>query len=215
MTRSSPLMALSEGMASVTQFPRPQGEHSTEPPSISDGALVEKALSGSRWAEDALVRRHLRKVYRITSYLLGDLQEVDDVVQDAFLLAFEDLRKLRDPEAFRSWLIRIAVHRSRRVIRRQRMLRKLGLDRAAEPETLESLAAPALSPEACADLAVVEGILRACSANDRIAWTLRHVEGCSVPEVAEACACSESTAKRRIRAAQARVAALVEVPSNG
>jgi RNA polymerase sigma-70 factor (ECF subfamily) len=202
-------------MGSVAQLRRPLGDERTEPPSISDEALVEAALAGDRWAEDALVRRHIGRVVQIASYLIADPQEVDDVVQETFLLAFADLRRLRDPGAFRPWLVRIAVHRSRRVIRRRRLLRTLGLDRGADEETLAALAAPSLSPDTRADLVVVDDVLKRCSVDDRVAWLLRHVAGCSIPEVAEACACSESTAKRRVNAAQARLDEIVEVQDDG
>jgi RNA polymerase sigma-70 factor, ECF subfamily len=180
-------------------------------PGISDAQLVEAALSGEVRARELLFRRHGRAVARTVARLMGTTQDVEDVVHDTFIRAFERLERLEDPDAFRGWLLRIAVTRTRNLLRRRRLERFLGLARGDDDASLERLASPDTSPEELADLAFIDGVLRRISAAARIAWVLRVVEGRPIGEVAELCGCSESTAKRRVLAAQRRIAARVTI----
>lgn len=178
---------------------------------IDDADLVRRAQTGDRRAEDYLFRRHSPAVSRVVVRLLGSRQDAEDVVHDAFVIAFTKLATLREPSAFRGWLMRIAVVRVRRVIRRRRLKRALGLLPSAADDGLERLAGKSVSPEVRAELAVIDRLLSRMPANDRVAWVLRMVEGHQLAEVAEICGCSLATAKRRIAAAQRAIEAVVDV----
>ncbi len=56
---------------------------------IDDAGLVERARSGDRWVENALVRRHGHEVERVIARLLGSHDDVHDLAQETFLAAFE------------------------------------------------------------------------------------------------------------------------------
>lgn len=179
--------------------------------SIADADLVARAREGHEGAEDMLYRRHAPRALRTVVRLLGARQDAEDVVHDAFVIAFESLDRLRDPASFRGWLMKIAVTRVRRVIRRRRLKRALGLLPSADDATLEQLAASTVSPDVRAELAVIDGILSRLPADQRIAWMLRKVEGHRLEDVAELASCSLATAKRRIAAAQKRIDAVVKL----
>jgi RNA polymerase sigma-70 factor (ECF subfamily) len=179
--------------------------------SIDDEDLVVRAQSGDRWAEDALYRRHAQRVTRAVSRLLGSLDDVDDVVHDAFLIAFESMARLRDPKAFRSWLMQIAVVRVRRTLRTRRLRRALGLLPAKDEGVLERFASPAIDPEQRADLAAIDRVLARMPADQRVAWMLRYVEGYRLEEVASIAGCSLATVKRRIDAVKRTLDPIVTV----
>lgn len=147
-----------------------------------------------------LYRRHAGYLLAIAVRLLANRSEGEDVVQDTFLMGFDRLGTLRNPAVFRAWLAQIAVSFVRRRLRRGRLLRLLGLDRGFDDASLESLAAPSLRPDDGAELALVDRVLRRLSADLRICWMLRRVEGLPLAEVASMCGCSLATAKRRIAA---------------
>lgn len=176
---------------------------------VDDAALVARALGGDRWAEDTLVRRHFGAVAATAARLLGDRDEAEDIVQETFASALTELRHLRDPGAFRGWLLQIAVRKVHRRFRRRRLLRMLGIT-SGEPEGgLSQLASEDASPEQRAELALLDRVLASLPAPERIAWTLRTVEGMPLEEVAAACECSLATVKRRIAAADRAVRAHV------
>lgn len=171
------------------------------PSSQSTETLVLRTLEGDRWAADALYRRHARDAYRVATLLLGRNAEVDDVVQDAFVQSFDKLATLRDRSSYGGWVVRITANLSRSRLRRRGLLRRLGLDRGEEDVSFEQLAAPALSTERRAELARIGGFLRSLPADQRVAWTLRRVEGWPLAEIAEAVDASLATVKRRVTAA--------------
>jgi len=171
----------------------------------SDAQLVARAIEGDRWGREMLYRRHATYLLAIAARLLGNRNEGEEVVQDTFVTAFEQLSTLREPAALRGWLAQIAVSQVRRRMRRGRLMRVLGLDRGADAATLGALAAPGTNPDQRAELALIDRAMRGMNANVRIAWMLRMVEGLELAEVASACGCSLATAKRRIAAADAVV----------
>ena len=172
-----------------------------------DAQLVARAIEGDRWGREMLYRRHAAYLLAIAARLLGNRSEGEEVVQDTFVTAFEQLRTLREPAALRGWLAQIAVSLVRRRLRRVRLMRALGLDHGVDDATLATLAAPGSRPDQRAELALIDRALQTVNANVRIAWMLRLVEGLELAEVALACGCSLATAKRRIAAADSAVQA--------
>ena len=176
------------------------------PEVIGDAELVARALDGDRWSRDVLYRRHAHTLLATSIRLLSSRHEGEEIVQEAFTVAFDRLPSLRDPSAFGPWIIRIAVNLARRRLRRGRLLRFLGLDRGLDDGEMESLASAALRPDDRAELALADRMLRQLPTNRRIAWMLRRVEGLPLADVASACECSLATVKRRIAAVDAEVA---------
>jgi RNA polymerase sigma-70 factor (ECF subfamily) len=180
-------------------------------PSESDGELVRRARRGDRWAEEALYHRHARTVTRVVLRVLGRSSDAEDVVQDAFIVAFAGLRDLRDEDAFAGWLLQIAVRKVYRRFRRLKLLRALGLDRGEDDANLAQQVDPRANPETRAALGEVVRLLERLSAEDRVAWVLRRVEGEPLDVVAAACGCSRATVKRRIARADAVIRAHVSI----
>ena len=172
---------------------------------LGDGELVARALDGDRWSRDMLYRRHAHYLLAISARLLSSRGEAEEVVQDTFVVGFEQLGTLREPGALRGWLAQIAVSLVRRRLRKGRLLRFLGLDQPADA-TLEALASSTMRPDDRAELALIDQVLRRMRADLRIAWMLRRVEGLALPDVASACTCSLATVKRRIAAEDAELA---------
>ena len=71
---------------------------------ISDEELVQRALNGDRWGREMLYRRHAGSLLAMTVRLLANRGEAEEVVQDTFVTAFEQLGTLREPGAVRGWL---------------------------------------------------------------------------------------------------------------
>jgi RNA polymerase sigma-70 factor (ECF subfamily) len=178
---------------------------------VEDGELVERAVAGDRAAENRLARKHVPEVARVVARLLGTHDDVDDLVQETFLIAFEQLHRLEKPTAFRGWILRIAINKTRNAIRKIRMLRLLGLDRGTPDATLEALAHDHVSEELLVELAAVTEVLGRLPVECRIAWLLRHIEGHSLRDVGRLCGCSLATTKRRLARAHKRVMNAVDM----
>jgi RNA polymerase sigma-70 factor (ECF subfamily) len=148
---------------------------------------------------DGAFRRYASYVGAIALKILGRDAEVDDVVQDVFLIAYKGLGSLRDEGVIKHWLGTVAVRVASRRLRIRRLRSFFGLGE----RDYDDVAAPGATPEQRALLASIYAILDTLPVNDRLAWTLRNVEGMDLQTVAEMCNCSLATAKRRIAAAAA------------
>jgi RNA polymerase sigma-70 factor (ECF subfamily) len=191
----------------LSMLDRPRGSVRALPAAsaIDDADLVRRAQQGDRWAEEAIYRRHVNHVAGLVVRLLRSRTDVEDIVQDTFAVALDQIGALRDGRALRAWLSQIAVSQLRRRLRRRRLLRILGLDATVDDATLGALAADSVSAETQAELVRVDRVLGALPVEQRLAWMLRYVEGETLEDVAKACACSLATAKRRVAAAETRI----------
>ena len=172
---------------------------------LPDESLVALAIEGDNGAAEALYRRHASFAFNLAARIAGTTTDVDDVVHDAFLRAFDGLENLRKPSAFKGWLGSIVVHAMRSRLRRSKWLRLFGLGRTGDPVDVACIASDEASPRVRAELAQVYALLQTMSPDDRIAWTLRFVEGHDLKAAAELSGCSLATIKRRIRRAQSYI----------
>jgi RNA polymerase sigma-70 factor, ECF subfamily len=181
---------------SVSQKPALRPEHTGE----DDRQLLELPLGF-----DQLFRVHAPYVAALVLKLIGRPGYVDDVVQDVFIQAHRGMGKLRDVEAVRPWLRRIAVRRARRWLRKRWVLRWFReLDVDAQTDLVDASA----SPEERAQVARIYRNLERLPEDERLVWVLRLVEGETLESIAEMLACSVSTVQRRLRAAQAAMGEL-------
>ncbi|MGE0867434.1 MAG: RNA polymerase sigma factor [Kofleriaceae bacterium] len=164
--------------------------------SITDSDLVHRGRDGDERALETIYRRYVMLVAGIARRMLRAASDVDDVVQDTFMAAFSKLRTLHEPAALRGWLAQIAVSK---VHRRFRWRRFTNLLSGSDPHAvLELQADRAVSPEQLAELALIDRALAKLPLKLRMPWTLRHVMGMALDEIAIACQCSLATTKRRI-----------------
>lgn len=172
----------------------------------SDVELVERARGGDRWAVEAIFRRYVAAVLGLARRMLGRSDDAEDVVQETFASALTRLERLDHPERLRSWLFAIAVHRIQRRLRHRRIK---AFFLGADEDVLLGIAAQTASPEVRAELALIDAILSKLPVADRIAWTLRHVEGESLVDIATMTGASLATVKRRIDAVETCVSAAI------
>jgi len=148
---------------------------------------------------DEAFRRYAPLVAAITFRILGTHQDVEDVVQDVFLEARRWIGRIQDPGALKAWLTTVTARTARRRLRARKLRTMLHF--GDTPEYLQ-LADAGASPRQRALLAEIYRVLDQLPVEERFAWTLRLVEGQSLPEVAQNCGCSLATVKRRVASAQ-------------
>jgi RNA polymerase sigma-70 factor (ECF subfamily) len=180
-------------------------EQPTAPVAPTDAALVLAARAGEGWAREALFRRYVRLALGLAYRILPFDQDSDDLVQDSFMFAFERLDRLSNPQAFQSWFCSILVRTAGKRLRRRKLQTRLGL-RSPTPIDADEVVSRAAPPDVAAELRAVYSLLEALPAEERIALVLRRVERLEIPEIAEQMGLSVSTVKRRLGAAEERLA---------
>jgi RNA polymerase sigma-70 factor, ECF subfamily len=178
-------------------------------PEASDADLVTRAKAGELEAFEALTNRYEQRVYSLALRMLRQEQDAEDVTQQTFLSAVENLDGFRGDASFATWLLRIATYAALKVIRKKRGLNTVSLEEATEEsENYGTIPHPEYiadwrqSPEQLVQRNEIQRLLDDALAKlddkHRLVFLLRDVEGLSVKETAEALALSEANTKVRL-----------------
>ncbi|HVP50521.1 MAG TPA: sigma-70 family RNA polymerase sigma factor [Terriglobales bacterium] len=167
--------------------------------------LVQAAKRGDVGAFEELVKRYDRNIFRIAQHITQNREDAEDVTQDAFLKAYENLEQFQGNSKFYTWLVRIAVNESLMKLRRRRTDRTVSLDEdiKTEEDTMpREVADWSPNPEQLYKQGELKDILRktiqGLPASFRTVFVLRDVEGLSTEETAEALDLSIPAVKSRL-----------------
>jgi RNA polymerase sigma-70 factor (ECF subfamily) len=156
----------------------------------TDRELIARTLAGDGAAFGLLVERFQRKVFRVAFAIVRDDGEADNITQDTFVQAYTHLARFEERSAFETWLTRIAINRSRDVLRRRRFL-SLFISRDDDGEPVEVMLEPVderPDPErqyAASQLrSAIERAERMLSAQQKTIFRLRHYEEMSLEDIA-------------------------------
>jgi RNA polymerase sigma-70 factor, ECF subfamily len=170
-----------------------------------DVALIERVRAGDISAYDALVRKYERQVFRIAQHITENREDAEDVVQDAFLKAYQKIDQFQGNSKFSTWLVRIAVNESLMRLRKRRTGKMISIDEdiaTDEGSVPRDLADWTPNPEQNYNQAELAEILRktiqGLPEGFRIVFVLRDVEGLSTEEAAETLGLSVPAVKSRL-----------------
>ena len=174
-------------------------------PVSDESVLVDAARNGDIGAFEQLVRRYDRNVFRIAQHITQNREDAEDVVQDAFLKAFQNLGQFQGQSKFYTWLVRIAVNEALMRLRRRRPERTVSLDedvKTEEDSIPREVADWSPNPEQLYSQAELKDILsktiQGLSPGFRTVFVLRDVEALSTEETAEALNLSIPAVKSRL-----------------
>ena len=173
----------------------------------SDEQVVSRVLGGETALYELLMRRHNQRLYRVARAILRDDAEAEDVMQDAYVRAYQHLADFEGRAKFSTWLTRIAVHEALARSRRHSRFQSLDNSEDFKGGVMKSLASNRRNPEEAAydrELGDVleEAILR-LPEDRRLVFMLRDVEGLSTEETAECLNLSLENVKVRLHRARA------------
>jgi len=162
-----------------------------------DAELVGRSLNGDRDAFGSIVARHQTLVCSLTYSICGDLQLSEDLAQDTFLAAWQQLRNLKEPEKLKSWLCGIARNLSQNALR-QRHRVPTAVAEELEEDSLSSPLSPHDSAISREEAGMLWKMLEDLPPNYREPMVLYYREQESVSAVAEALDISEDAVKQRL-----------------
>ena len=179
---------------------------------MEDVDLVRKAQQGDILAFEQLVFRHDKKVLSIAARYVTNADDAKDIYQEVFLRVYRGLKRFRFKSEFSTWVHRITVnvcltHRSRR----RRTMQTVLLDDRGEDEgeAHGEIRDPGAGPDHQAvDAEIssnIEKALLSLSPKQRLVFTLRHLEGYKLNEIAVMMNCVEGTVKRYLFTATRRM----------
>ena len=159
-----------------------------------DMPLLRAAKNGDMSAFEKLVTRYDRTLFRVARNVMHNTEDAEDIVQTAFVKAYENLCQFQENAKFSTWLIRIALNESFTRLRKRQSLREQSLDHDFQAEMDRSDRAPipvdvtdwAAGPEVLYSATELREILMKCLHNLspalRVVFALRDIEGYSISE---------------------------------
>ncbi|HET9703099.1 MAG TPA: RNA polymerase sigma factor [Vicinamibacterales bacterium] len=173
---------------------------------LSDEAIVERVRAGDAALYEILVRRHNQRLYRAVRAILRHDEQVEDVMQQAYVDAYRHLDQFRGAAKFSTWLTRIAVNRAIRSGRGKRRGLALVMPQSDLPNAIERAPDPGLDPEEAMyghELkAILESLIDQLPEPFRVVFVLREVEGLSTADTAACLSLNEDTVKTRLHRAK-------------
>jgi len=173
-----------------------------EPPPASD--LVRRASRGDVAAFDELVATHLSASLRLARAIVDNPVDAEDVVQEAFVAAWRNLPRLREPDRFDAWFGRILVNAARTHVRRRGSVRPISIDRrhvdGDREDDMPGQHDPGLESVVSSD-ALGRAVNR-LKIDQRTILALHHLEERPVAQIAAVLGIPVGTAKWRLHAAR-------------
>ena len=179
---------------------------------LTDADIVGRVQAGDRALFEILMRRHNQRLYRVARAIVKDEDEVEDVMQQAYINAFTHLHQFEARSQFSTWLTRIALNEA--FARRK----KRGHDPTAHMESnssqeradvMDTLASPQADPEHQAYAQelhrVLEQAVDTLPDTYRVVFMLRDIEGLSTTETGEDLGIGEEAVKTRLHRARAMI----------
>jgi RNA polymerase sigma-70 factor (ECF subfamily) len=171
---------------------------------MTDQAIIDRILAGDDEAFGQLVERHHERCVRIARRILGNREDAEEAVQDAFLRAYRALASYEERERFAAWLTRILVNQCRSLrattTRREQLFSELELDdaRFGNYSAQESDAWPEL-----------DHVLAQLPVEQREALVLRYADDLTYDEMSRITGAGTSALKMRVQRAFTRLRALL------
>ena len=188
----------------------------------SDPDLIKRAQAHDLEAFCLLAERYARRIHLLASHYCQNTQDAEDLSQEVWLKAYQALQTFRFDSSFYTWLRRITIntflnHRRSNTFRRRgqaTVVQLLQIDSDAPEVLVES---SSVSPENIYNKLLFESVVNALAEltpSQRLAFLLRHYEGMSYDEIANAMNCSTGTVKKGVWRAIAKLRARLSPEAN-
>jgi len=182
-------------------------EVTTSQEPLSDEEVVTRVLAGETGMFEIIMRRHNQLLYRVARAILRNDGEAEDVMQDAYVRAYEHLDQFVGKAKFSTWLTRIAVHEALARQRRGNRNQELEPKSERERDPMDRFASLAPNPEQQASNSEVRRLLEEAVEKlpdaYRTVFMLRDVEEMSTTDAADALEITEDNVKVRLHRARA------------
>ncbi len=182
--------------------------------SADDQKLIDRCLDGETAAFGELVRRYQDRLYNTVYRLVDNSEDAQDIVQDAFLNAYQSLDGFKGDSQFFTWLYRIAVNTAISHKRRQRVLLSINAGRnganGVQPLDASEYSRPGEALERAEQEQRIQEALSRLSPEHRAVLVLKDLEGQKYEEMAEVLGVPIGTIRSRLHRARAELRELLE-----
>lgn len=172
----------------------------------TDFEIVQRVRAGENALYEIIMRRYNQRLYRAARAILRDDAEAEDVMQDAYVRAYQHLGQFTGPAPFSTWLTRIAINEALSRLRSRKRNQQFG-DLEGDEEGSMNIAETSLDPEQRASIAelghFLEEAVLELPEQYRTVIMLRDIEELSTSETASVLDISEENVKVRLHRGRA------------
>ena len=177
--------------------------------SLDENLLIQKSQSGDIKSFEMLIETYQKKAFNIAYRMLGNLEDANDVTQEAFVKVYKSLGKFKGDSKFSTWLYSIVTNASIDYMRKNRKTDVVYLDKKEEDqmkiEVPDNINTPEHLFEKKEIKRVIHDSINKLSKEHRTVIILRDIQGFSYDEIANILNCSEGTVKSRISRARGQL----------
>lgn len=177
---------------------------SASAPSLSDEEVVARVIAGETSLFEVIMRRYNQRLYRAARAITRNDSTAEDIMQAAYVRAYEHLRQFTGAAPFGAWLTRIAVNEALGRLRNAKHYD----EHEGEGDRMDRFVSPTLNPEQAAANSetsrLIESLVENLPDGNRSVFVLRDIEGMSTAEASHALGITEENVKVRLH--RARVA---------
>jgi RNA polymerase sigma-70 factor, ECF subfamily len=176
-----------------------------------DRELVRESVRGNRDAFNALVEKYQKKIYNLAYRFVGDTEEANDLAQEIFTAAYQNLKKFRGDAKFSTWLFQIATNRGKnrfKYLKRRGYFANRGSSESDDDRDSNQKAVPDITTNPETLLAskqiqkIVQDAINDLDPDHKEIVILRDIEGFSYDEIAQILNLPEGTTKSRLHRAR-------------
>lgn len=175
----------------------------------ADFDVVKRVQAGDVAAFDVLIRKYRERLFGVVYNLTSNREDTADLVQDAFIKAFQSINRFQGQSSFFTWLYKIAVNTTLSHLRKNKLRQFFSLEKVQEDgastEILNQLTDTSGADRDAYLKELQEKLneaLQKLSIKHRTVITLFEIDGLSHAEIAEVMDCSEGTVRSRLHYAK-------------
>lgn len=175
----------------------------------ADFEVVKRVQAGEVAAFDILIRRYRERLFGVVYNLTSNREDTADLVQDAFIKAFQSINRFQGQSTFFTWLYKIAVNTTLSHLRKNRLRTFFSLEKVQEDGTSSEILNQLTDTTGADRDAYLKELqeklneaLQKLSIKHRTVITLFEIDGLSHSEIAEVMDCSEGTVRSRLHYAK-------------
>lgn len=174
--------------------------------SLDENLLIQKSVEGDIQSFEILVTTYQKKAFNIAYRMLGNLEDANDVTQEALVKVYKSLPKFKGDSKFSTWLYSIVTNASIDYIRKNRKSNVVYLDKKEENQMKREIPDNENTPENLLEKneikRVIHDSINKLNKEHRTVIILRDIQGFTYEEIANMLNCSEGTVKSRISRAR-------------
>ena len=176
---------------------------------IPDSEVVKRVLSGEKELYEILLRRNNQKLFRVIRAYLKETQEIEDIMQNTYLKAYEKLYQFKSKSTFSTWLIRIGINEALARLNAKKRYFAVHDANDTNKTILEISANKQSNPEQTAinqeTKLMIEKAIDTLDTKHRVVYIMREIEGMSISEIADSLELSPSNVKVRLHRAKGKL----------